>query len=298
MAALIEAHDLHFAYGKVQALRGIDLSIGRGEVAAILGPNGAGKTTFVETLMGSIRPDEGDIRVFGKQPTDFSAREWTRIGLVQQHWKDHEKWLVEEHLKWIQYAHESIGADTYDPFELLASQGLGDKRKAKMGSLSGGQRRRVDFIAAMISKPNLLLLDEPTTGLDPEAKAMIHDIVSASADLGATVVLTTHDLHEAEKLASRILIIKDGKLVADASVPELSDQLVKPAQITWKQDGKRFVHATNQVEAFVKTLDLDVITGLAISRPTLEDAYLALVDDKKNNDAVEVKPAEVKGGVL
>ncbi|MDI9588962.1 MAG: ABC transporter ATP-binding protein [Acidobacteriota bacterium] len=294
MSTLIKARDVHFSYGKVQALRGIDLSIQKGEVVAILGPNGAGKTTFIETLMGSIRPDQGDIFVLGKRPIDFSAQDWSRIGMVQQHWKDHEKWLVEEHLRWIQYAHQSVGAETIDPHELLRQQGLADKWKTKLSSLSGGQRRRVDFIAAMISKPSLILLDEPTTGLDPEAKAAIHDIVGASADAGTTVVLTTHDLTEAEKLASRILIIKDGKAIANATVPELRDQLVRPAQIVWKEDGRRYVHATYEVEQYVKTLDLDRVSRLTISRPTLEDAYLALVNG--NNKHEETEAADEKAG--
>lgn len=297
MSTLIEARDVHFSYGKVHALRGIDLSIQSGEVVAILGPNGAGKTTFIEALMGSIRPDLGEVKVFGKYPVNFSARDWTQIGLVQQHWKDHQKWRVEEHLKWIQYAHESCGTETLDPFKLLKQQGLADKWKAKLNALSGGQRRRIDLVAAMISKPNLILLDEPTTGLDPEAKATIHDIVSESADSGATIVLTTHDLHEAEKLASRILIIKDGALIADASVPDLRDQLVRPAQIVWKQDGKRFVHATYEVEQYLKTLDLDEISGLTITRPTLEDAYLALVNGNKKEKTAE-ETADAKAGVL
>lgn len=292
MSAIISARDVHFSYGKVQALCGIDLEVQPGEVIAILGPNGAGKTTFIETLMGSIRPDQGSVEVFGKKPIEFSAQDWSRIGLVQQHWKDHEKWHVMEHLKWVQFAHESAGAQTVDPLELLKQQGLEDKQKAKMSSLSGGQRRRVDFITAMISNPSLLLLDEPTTGLDPEAKARIHDIIMEAADFGATIVVTTHDLSEAEKIASRILIIKEGAVLVDGTAPELREQLVKPAQVTWKQGGKRQVHATNSVEQFVKTLDLDGITGLTITRPTLEDAYIALVNGK---NSTRTQPADATG---
>lgn len=282
MHAIISAQDVHFAYGKVKALRGIDLEVEPGEVIAILGPNGAGKTTFIETLMGSIRPDKGKIEVFGKHPIDFKAAEWSRIGLVQQYWKDHAKWRVIDHLKWVKHAHESVGAQTLDPVEELERQGLGDKQKAKLVSLSGGQRRRVDFIAATIANPNLLLLDEPATGLDPEAKAGIHDTIMASADRGSTVLITTHDLHEAEKIASRIIIIKNGTIIADGTGPQLREHLRKPAQVSWKQDGQQHVHATETVEQFIKTLDLDSISGLTITRPTMEDAYIALVNDKNS----------------
>lgn len=155
--------------------------------------------------------------------------------------------------------------------------GLADKGQAKLGQLSGGQRRRIDLATAILGHPKLLVLDEPTTGLDPASKLQVHDLISAAQDGSATILFATHDLNEAEKLASRIIIMNGGLIVADDTPARLRDQLGHSAEVTWFEGGEKFVHATHEVESFVAGLDLSRITGLTITRPTLEDAYLKLI---------------------
>ena len=138
--------------------------------------------------------------------------------------------------------------------------------------------RGIDFAAALMAAPELLVLDEPTTGLDPASKARLHDLILARVDDDATIVMTTHDLAEAEHLASRVLIINEGRIIADGTVTALRERLDRGAEITWVQDGARHVHTTRSPERFVRGLDLDAITGLTITRPTLEETYLSLVN--------------------
>ena len=141
--------------------------------------------------------------------------------------------------------------------------------------------RGIDFAAALMASPELLVLDEPTTGLDPVSKARLHDLILARVDDDATIVMTTHDLAEAEHLASRVLIMNEGRILADGTVTALRERLDRGAEITWVQDGTRHVHTTHCPERFVKGLDLDAITGLTITRPTLEETYLSLVSSKE-----------------
>ncbi len=277
---IIESQNLDFYYGKKQILNDINVSIEPGEVVALLGPNGAGKTTFIEILLGFLSPRAGSVQVRGGDPRKAGPEFWGRVGVVQQHWNDHPKWKVRHQLEWVASALESAGVTTITPQEALDRVGLSEYLEHPLGKLSGGQRRRVDFAVTILGQPEILILDEPTTGLDPLARAQIHDLISDVVDSGATTLITTHDLTEAEKIASRILIIKDGAIIADGSPQVLRDQLLGRAQITWRDAaGVRHVHATDQAEAFVATLDLAAISGLTITRPTLEDAYISLVQD-------------------
>lgn len=274
---VIEARGLHFGYGTLEVLRGITVRVQPGELIALLGPNGVGKTTFIETLLGFREPNSGSVSVLGHNPMKAGNYFWGRVGLVQQHWADHKQWRVTEHLRWICGHYESLGISTASYTEMLKAVGLEDKSSAKLGQLSGGQRRRVDLASALLGRPELLILDEPTTGLDPASKVQVHDLISAVQDSGTTVLFATHDLNEAEKLASRILIMNDGAIAADDTPARLRDQLAGNAEITWFEDDKKFVHATKEAEAFISQLDLTRITGLMITRPTLEDAYLKLI---------------------
>lgn len=280
---MIEAREVNFSYGKNHVLHDVSLAIEPGEVVALLGPNGVGKTTLVENLVGTLSPSSGHLEVFGEAPSSGNSAFLTRIGLVQQHWADHPKWRVMEHLTWIAAAHRSAGRRVRDITETLEAVGVADKATAVLRTLSGGQRRRVDLAAALLAYPPLLILDEPTTGLDPAGKAQIHDLLDSVIDEGVTVFLTTHDLSEAEKLASRIFIMNNGRIIADGAPWQLREELVAPAQVTWRAEGKQHVHATNEVEAFVATLPLSEITHLTITRPTLEDAYLSIIG--KDDDA-------------
>lgn len=280
MDAVIEAKGVHFAYGKTNVLTDLNLTVNRGEVVAMLGPNGAGKTTLVENIMGSFAPQRGEIRVLGINPTKPSAQFWSEVGLIQQHWTDHPKWSVASQLEWIKATFDSVNKPTKTVDQVLEDVGLTEKKTARLEKISGGQRRRIDFACATIGQPSLLIMDEPTTGLDPKAKADIHDLISHTADEGTTVLMTTHDLSEAEKIASRVVILSDGRIIASGSARELREQLVGRAEITWYEDGEHHVHSTDAVESFVSTLDLTKITNLTITRPTLEDAYLKLVADE------------------
>ena len=166
--------------------------------------------------------------------------------------------------------------------EALASIDLADKKYSRLGKLSGGQRRRVDFATATIAHPSLLILDEPTTGLDPAAKAQIHDLISDAVDAGATVLITTHDLSEAEKIASRVVILAGGRIIADDTPYGYREKYTHQAEIRWREDGQPHVHSTSEPERFTRELlnrSDATVTALSISRPTLEDVYLRMVGD-------------------
>ena len=278
MTPVITTENLEFSYGDAPVLRGIDLSVEVGEVVCLLGPNGVGKTTLVENLLGSLTPTSGTVRVLGTDPRRAGADFWARIGLVQQNWTDHPKWRVKDQLEWIRSVQLTAASRVIGVDEALDAVGLADKADSRLSRLSGGQRRTVDFAAALMAAPELLVLDEPTTGLDPVSKARLHDLILARVDEDATIVMTTHDLAEAERLASRVLIMNEGRIIADGTVTALRERLDRGAEITWIEGGAHHVHTTRSPERFVKGLDLDAVTGLTITRPTLEETYLSLVN--------------------
>ena len=278
MPPVITVENLEFSYGAAPVLRGLDLSVEAGEVVCLLGPNGVGKTTLVENLLGSLTPTSGTVRVLGTDPRRAGADFWARIGLVQQNWTDHPKWRVKDQLEWIRSVQLTAASRVIGVDEALDAVGLADKADSRLSRLSGGQRRTVDFAAALMAAPELLVLDEPTTGLDPVSKARLHDLILARVDEDATIVMTTHDLAEAERLASRVLIMNEGRIIADGTVTALRERLDRGAEITWIEGGAHHVHTTRSPERFVKGLDLDAVTGLTITRPTLEETYLSLVN--------------------
>ena len=283
MPPVITVENLEFSYGTAPVLRGLDLSVEAGEVVCLLGPNGVGKTTLVENLLGSLTPTSGTVRVLGTDPRRAGADFWARIGLVQQNWTDHPKWRVKDQLEWIRSVQLTTASRVSTVEEVLDAVGLTDKAGSRLSRLSGGQRRTVDFAAALMAAPELLVLDEPTTGLDPVSKARLHDLILARVDEDATIVMTTHDLAEAERLASRVLIMNEGRIIADGTVTALRERLDRGAEITWIEGGAHHVHTTRSPERFVKGLDLDAVTGLTITRPTLEETYLSLVNVNKES---------------
>ena len=278
MPPVITVENLEFSYGIAPVLRGLDLSVEAGEVVCLLGPNGVGKTTLVENLLGSLTPTSGTVRVLGTDPRRAGADFWARVGLVQQNWTDHPKWRVKDQLEWIRSVQLTAASRVIGVDEVLDAVGLADKADSRLSRLSGGQRRTVDFAAALMAAPELLVLDEPTTGLDPVSKARLHDLILARVDEDATIVMTTHDLAEAERLASRVLIMNEGRIIADGTVTALRERLDRGAEITWIEGGAHHVHTTRSPERFVKGLDLDAVTGLTITRPTLEETCLSLVN--------------------
>ncbi|MBE6482358.1 MAG: ABC transporter ATP-binding protein [Actinomyces ruminicola] len=274
---IIAARGVDFAYGKHPVLHDVSLTVHSGEVVCLLGPNGVGKTTLVENLLGSLRPHAGSVRVFGTDPRRADASFWARIGLVQQNWSDHAKWRVKDQLEWIRSMLLTATRRVATVAEVLDAVGLEDKADSRLSRLSGGQRRTLDFAAALLGRPELLILDEPTTGLDPVSKARLHDLIMERVDDEATVLMTTHDLSEAERLASRVVIMAAGRIIAEGTVTELRESIGREAEVTWMQDGERHVNATAAPERFLQQLDLDAISELTVTRPTLEEAYLALV---------------------
>lgn len=274
---VVNISSLSFAHGTHTVLDNLDLTVYPGEILVILGPNGVGKTTLIENMLGSYSPTSGSIQVFGKQPHTLSATDWARIGLVQQHWNDHPKWTVTNQLTWISELAQAAGRTTQPLQDILHAAGLESHTTAQLRKLSGGLRRRVDIASALITSPDLLIVDEPTASLDPQGKADIHDLIAECNDSGATIIMTTHDLAEAEKLASRIVILGGGRIIADGTPLELREAYSQDAEVTWVEDGIRHVHATATPEQFLLTVDLHRISGLTITRPTMEDAYLALI---------------------
>jgi ABC-2 type transport system ATP-binding protein len=284
-APVIEVRDLRMRYGDLDVLTGVDLEVRRGEVVCLLGPNGAGKTTTIEILEGFRRRSAGDVRVLGEDPATASEDWRARVGVVLQSWRDHARWSPRALLTHLgSYYAPYATTDRprpYDVDELLALVGLADHAGARIVTLSGGQRRRLDVAIGIVGRPELLFLDEPTAGFDPHARREFHELIHRLTDLdGTTVLLTTHDLAEADKLADRILILAGGHITADGSPDELARRVASEAEVRWRQDGQRFVHSTSDATAFVRDLLTSHPTGifdLEVRRSSLEDTYLRLV---------------------
>ncbi|MGX1115112.1 ABC-2 type transport system ATP-binding protein [Streptomyces ambofaciens] len=275
---VVEARGVTMAYGGVDVLRGVDLDIHRGEIFALLGPNGAGKTTTVEILEGFRRRSAGDVRVLGTDPERGNDGWRGRIGLVLQSWRDHPRWRVAELLTHF----ATYYPDPRDPAELLALVGLDEQAGRQVYRLSGGQRRRLDVALGIVGRPELLFLDEPTTGFDPEARHEFHLLVERLArDEDVTVLLTTHDLVEAERLADRIAMLVGGRIRACGTPAELARRAAAEAEVRWTaEDGTPRRARTADPSKLVWELHRDAtgpVPGLEVRRPTLEDTYLHMV---------------------
>ncbi|WP_330177913.1 ABC transporter ATP-binding protein [Streptomyces sp. NBC_01498] len=273
------------AYGGVDVLRGVELDIHRGEVFALLGPNGAGKTTTVEILEGFRSRTAGEVTVLGVDPERGDDAWRGRIGLVLQSWRDHGRWRIAELL-----AHfAAYYPDPRDPAELLDLVGLADRADQRVDRLSGGQRRRMDVALGIVGRPELLFLDEPTTGFDPQARHEFHALVEQLArDEGVTVLLTTHDLAEAERLADRIAMLVGGRIRACGTPAELARGAAAQAEVRWTaDDGTPRRERTGDPSRLVWELHRQAngpIPGLEVRRPTLEDTYLHMVHRENDGD--------------
>ena len=290
-------------YGDNDVLAGVDLHVDRGEVVTLLGPNGAGKTTTIEILEGFRNRSAGTVTILGQDPAAADEDWRARVGVVLQSWRDHARWTPRSLLMHLGRYYEPYStADRRRPWDvedLIDLVGLVDHADQKIRTLSGGQRRRLDLAVGIIGRPELLFLDEPTAGFDPQARREFHDLVHRLTDLeNTTILLTTHDLDEAEKLADRILILAAGRIVADGSADELARGLNREAQVRWSIDGERFVHATTDATNFVRSL-LDqhgsAVDDLEVRRATLEDTYIAMV--QRFEGGMEVDAAEAFQGV-
>lgn len=280
---VIQIRDLTMAYGDADVLRGIDLDIHRGEVFALLGPNGAGKTTTVEILEGFRRRSGGEVSVLATDPERGGDAWRARIGLVLQSWRDHRRWRVAELLTHF----ATYYPDPRGPAELLALVGLTDQAGRQVDRLSGGQRRRLDVALGIVGRPELLFLDEPTTGFDPQARHEFHVLVERLArEEGVTVLLTTHDLAEAERLADRIAVLVGGRIRACGTPAELARRAAAQAEVRWTaDDGTPRREHTEDPSRLVWELHrhaADPIADLEVRRPTLQDTYLHMVHREAN----------------
>jgi ABC-2 type transport system ATP-binding protein len=275
---VISIRGLRKSYGDSEAVRGIDLEVQAGEVFAFLGPNGAGKTTTVEILEGYRNRSGGEVSVLGQDP-QRAGREWReRIGIVLQSCRLDPYLTVTESL--------SLFAGYYSAprpvAEVIEAVGLEGKAGTRTGKLSGGQQRRLDVGLALVGDPELLFLDEPTTGFDPSARRQAWEAIAGLRALGKTVFLTTHYMDEAQRLADRVAVIAGGEVVARGTPEDLGDRDSQPATIAYRLDGKEVrietatpVKTLNEVtgRALAEGLELE---NLEVSRPSLEDVYLEL----------------------
>ncbi|MBU2662079.1 ABC transporter ATP-binding protein [Actinoplanes bogorensis] len=284
---VIDVRDLRMRYGAKDVLNDVSFAARRGEVLALLGPNGAGKTTTIEILEGFRMRSSGEVRVLGVDPASAGEAWRARVGVVLQSWRDHGNWQVAELLRHLGSYYRRFSTEArsrpWPVDDLLEVVGLTAAAKTRLTRLSGGQRRRLDVAIGIVGRPDLLFLDEPTVGFDPEARRDFHDLVHRLTDVDdTTVLLTTHDLAEAEKLADRILILSTGRIIADGSADELSRRVAGESEIRWTRDGQRFVHSATNPTPFVRELLVqygDDIADLEVRRNSLEDTYMRLVHD-------------------
>jgi ABC-2 type transport system ATP-binding protein len=279
---VISIRGLHKSYGDTEAVRGIDLEVKSGEVCAFLGPNGAGKTTTVEILEGYRDRSGGEISVLGEDP-QRAGRQWReRIGIVLQSCRLDPYLTVRESLD-LYAGYYRAPRPIEEVIELVGLDGKAEERASR---LSGGQQRRLDVGMALVGDPELLFLDEPTTGFDPSARRQAWEVIAGLRDLGKTVFLTTHYMEEAQRLADRVTIISGGEIVASGTPEDLGDRENQPARISYRQDGEQV-----SVETMTPVRTLHELTGraleqglelerLEVKRPTLEDVYIELTEGK------------------
>ncbi|CAB4777571.1 unannotated protein [freshwater metagenome] len=277
--SVIEVKGLKKSYGAVHAVQGLDLTIEAGEIFALLGPNGAGKTTTVEILEGFRTRDAGSVTVLGFDPQSrgHAAREWrNRIGIVLQSAADAGDLTVIETINHFSgYYSNPRNVD-----EVIASVGLEEKADALIRNLSGGQRRRLDVALGIIGNPELLFLDEPTTGFDPEARRAFWALIQKLRGTGTTIVLTTHYLDEAEALADRVAVINNGKIIEISTPAELGGRATSKALVSWRDGENIRTEATDNPTSVVTRLAAQFgteIPELTVTRPSLEDIYLTMI---------------------
>jgi ABC-2 type transport system ATP-binding protein len=292
-SAAIEVRGLSKRYGPFEAVRGIDITVRRGEVFGLLGPNGAGKTTTVEILEGYRARSGGEVSVLGEDPARRSRALRQRIGIVLQSGGIYSYVTPREALRhWAGfYPHPR------DFEEVLALAGLTDKANVISRKLSGGQLRRLDFALALVGDPELIFLDEPTTGFDPAARRSAWETVRALRDLGKTVLLTTHYLDEAQVLADRVAIMKDGRILAIGPPRELGSGASSYRVAYRASSGELVEHHTEDPTRLLHELTAEALARgeplaeLTVGRPTLEDLYLELTADEQPRESAGAKPA-------
>ena len=275
----VSVHGLRKSYDGQEALRGIDFEIGAGEVFGLLGPNGAGKTTTVEILEGYRKRDAGEVEVLGQDP-QRAGRAWReRVGVVLQSSSLYPNLTARESLALFAGYYER----PRDVGEIVEIVGLAKKANARVRTLSGGQKRRLDLGLALVGNPELLFLDEPTTGFDPGARRTAWETIRNLRSLGTTILLTTHYLDEAEQLADRVAVLRDGEIIREGSPAELTGGSSE-TEIRFRLDGHEVVERTADPTRRLNELTGEALArgevqvGLEVRRPTLEDVYLELTE--------------------
>jgi ABC-2 type transport system ATP-binding protein len=280
MAAAGEVRRLRKTYGELVAVAGIDFEIQAGEVFSLLGPNGAGKTTTVEILEGYRKRDDGDVKVLGTDPADAGSEFRERIGVVLQSADPAYPVLRAGEVVALFAGYFRAPRDVDEVLELV---GLSDRKQTAVRKLSGGQRRRLDLAIALVGDPELVFLDEPTTGFDPAARRNAWDLIRGLRSLGKTILLTTHYLEEAEQLADRVAVINAGRIVALGTPSELTGR--EQIEIVYRENGREV-----RIETRTPTQTLHELTAQALAdgrelealevrRRSLEDVYLALTQE-------------------
>ncbi|HEX5246298.1 MAG TPA: ABC transporter ATP-binding protein [Gaiellaceae bacterium] len=277
----ISVRGLRKSYGPLEAVRGVDFDIEEGEVFGLLGPNGAGKTTTVEILEGYRSRDAGVVSVLGHDPERPGRDFRERIGVVLQQAQLWPSLTVREtHAAFAGYYARPRNVD-----EVIELVGLAEKRDARVKTLSGGQKRRLDLGVALVGDPDLVFLDEPTTGFDPAARRAAWEMIRSLRSLGKTVLLTTHYLDEAEQLADRVAVLREGKIIRVGTPRELTTG-GSEVEIRYRRDGEEMLLRTSEPTRELHRLTSEAVARgeelerLEVRRPTLEDVYLALIDEE------------------
>jgi ABC-2 type transport system ATP-binding protein len=279
MSTVISVKGLKKRYGATQAVNGVDLEISQGEIFALLGPNGAGKTTTVEILEGFRNRDSGDVKVLGFDPATkgSAAQSWRdRIGIVLQSTEDAGDLTVYESVSHFAKYYKS----PKDPREVIDLVGLTEKAESLGRTLSGGQRRRLDVALGIIGSPELIFLDEPTTGFDPEARRAFWSLIRDLRDEGATILLTTHYLDEAEALADRVAVINHGQIIEISTPEHLGGRATSLATVSWRENGVTQTQKSENPTALVSQLASRFggeVPELSVKRASLEDIYLEMI---------------------
>ena len=279
MKPVIEVTSLTKSYGDLQVVKGLSLTINHGEIFAILGPNGAGKTTTVEILEGFRTADSGQVSVLDTDPAikGGAALAWrNRIGIVLQSTQDTAELTVREAISHF----STYYSNPRDVDDVIALVGLQEKADDRARTLSGGQRRRLDVGLGIVGRPELLFLDEPTTGFDPEARRAFWVLIKKLRDEGTTILLTTHYLDEAEALADRVAVMNHGEIIEVSTPALLGGRADSKATVSWREGGQLRNETTDTPTQFVNELSARLggeIPELSIHRPTLEDIYLSMI---------------------
>ncbi|NUO55195.1 MAG: ABC transporter ATP-binding protein [Hamadaea sp.] len=276
----ISVSGLRKSYQDKTAVDGLDLAVARGEIFALLGPNGAGKTTTVEILEGFRKRDAGSVDVLGVDPARAPLSWRTRVGVVLQGTGEFDELKVGEVVRHF----ARFYPDPADPASVIEQVGLGDKADARTHTLSGGQKRRLDVALGIVNRPELLFLDEPTTGFDPAARREFWELIRGLRASGTTILLTTHYLEEAEELADRVGVIAGGRMLEVATPASLGGRNTAQAMVTWRAlDGSLGSERTESPTAVVQRLSAEFggeVPELVVHRPTLEDIYLSMIGEQ------------------